>query len=111
MSRRGIGEGMAPSGARSAGLTAFVALLWFGVTPDEGCARRETESPPRAHPGREGHQRHAFGRAETSAALGFDELRVRGSHRVYGRSGIAEQLNLQDYGGQAGALTAMSSGT
>jgi hypothetical protein len=34
-------------------------------------------------------------------ALGFDELRVRGSHHVYGRPGIPEQLNLQDRGGQA----------
>ncbi len=34
-------------------------------------------------------------------ALGFDELRVKGSHHVYGRPGIAEQLNLQDRGGQA----------
>jgi predicted RNA binding protein YcfA (HicA-like mRNA interferase family) len=35
------------------------------------------------------------------AALGFDELRARGSHHVYGRPGIAEQLNLQERGGQA----------
>jgi hypothetical protein len=34
-------------------------------------------------------------------ALGFDELRVRGSHHVYSRSGLPEQLNLQDRGGQA----------
>ena len=34
-------------------------------------------------------------------ALGFDELRVRGSHHVYARSRIAEQLNLQDRSGQA----------
>lgn len=34
-------------------------------------------------------------------ALAFDELRVRGSHRVYGRPGLPEQLNLQDRGGQA----------
>ena len=34
-------------------------------------------------------------------ALGFDELRVRGSHHVYARSGIAEQLNIQDRGGRA----------
>jgi len=34
-------------------------------------------------------------------ALGFDELRVKGSHHVYGRTGLAEQLNLQDRGGQA----------
>ena len=34
-------------------------------------------------------------------ALGFDELRVRGSHHVYARSGIAKQLNVQDRGGQA----------
>jgi len=34
-------------------------------------------------------------------ALGFDELRVRGGHHVYGRPGIPEQLNLQDRGGQA----------
>lgn len=34
-------------------------------------------------------------------ALGFEELRVKGSHHVYGRAGIAEQLNLQDRSGQA----------
>ena len=34
-------------------------------------------------------------------ALGFDELRIKGSHHVYGRPGLAEQLNLQDRGGQA----------
>jgi len=34
-------------------------------------------------------------------ALGFDELRVRGSHHVYGRPGLPEQLNLQDRRGQA----------
>jgi len=34
-------------------------------------------------------------------ALGFDELRVRGSHHVYARPGIEEQLNVQDRGGQA----------
>lgn len=34
-------------------------------------------------------------------ALGFDKLRVKGSHHVYGRPGIAEQINLQDRGGQA----------
>jgi hypothetical protein len=34
-------------------------------------------------------------------ALGFDELRVTGSHHVYGRPGLPEQLNLQDRRGQA----------
>ena len=34
-------------------------------------------------------------------ALGFDELRVTGSHHVYGRTGIPEQLNLQNSHGQA----------
>jgi hypothetical protein len=34
-------------------------------------------------------------------ALGFEELRAKGSHHIYGRTGIAEQLNLQDRGGQA----------
>jgi hypothetical protein len=34
-------------------------------------------------------------------ALGFDELRVRGGHHVYGRPGLPEQLNLQDRRGQA----------
>jgi hypothetical protein len=34
-------------------------------------------------------------------ALEFDELRVTGSHHVYGRPGIPEQLNFQDRGGQA----------
>jgi predicted RNA binding protein YcfA (HicA-like mRNA interferase family) len=34
-------------------------------------------------------------------ALGFEELRIAGSHHVFARPGIAEQLNLQDRGGQA----------
>ena len=34
-------------------------------------------------------------------AIGFEELRVSGSHHVFGRAGIPEQLNLQDRGGQA----------
>lgn len=34
-------------------------------------------------------------------AHGFDELRVRGSHHVYGRPGIPEQINLQNRSGQA----------
>jgi hypothetical protein len=34
-------------------------------------------------------------------ALGLEELRVKGSHHLYGRPGLAEQLNLQDRGGQA----------
>ena len=29
-------------------------------------------------------------------ALGFEELRIAGSHHVFARPGIAEQLNLQD---------------
>ena len=33
--------------------------------------------------------------------LRFEELRVKRSHHVYGRPGIAEQLNLQDRIGQA----------
>jgi hypothetical protein len=33
--------------------------------------------------------------------LGFEELRVKGSHHVYGRPGLPEQLNLQERGGQA----------
>ena len=33
--------------------------------------------------------------------LGCEELRVSGSHHVYGRTGIPEQLNLQDRRGQA----------
>ena len=33
-------------------------------------------------------------------ALGFEELRVTGSHHIYGRAGMPEQLNLQDRGGQ-----------
>ena len=37
-------------------------------------------------------------------ALGFDELRVRGSHHVYGRPGLPEQINLQDRRGQAKPL-------
>lgn len=35
------------------------------------------------------------------STLGFEELRVNGSHHVYSRPGIAEQLNLQDRIGQA----------
>ena len=34
-------------------------------------------------------------------ALGFEELRVSGSHHIYARPGIAQQLNLQDARGQA----------
>jgi hypothetical protein len=34
-------------------------------------------------------------------ALGFEELRVKGSHHVYGRPGIGQQLNLQEVGGEA----------
>jgi HicA toxin of bacterial toxin-antitoxin, len=44
----------------------------------------------------------AFGDARRLLeALGFRELRTRGSHHVYGRPGILEQLNLQDRNGQA----------
>jgi hypothetical protein len=42
-------------------------------------------------------------------ALRFDELRVKGSHHVYGRPGVAEQLNLQDRGGQASRTSCGSS--
>jgi hypothetical protein len=34
-------------------------------------------------------------------AIRFEELRVTGSHHIYVRAGIPEQLNLQDRGGQA----------
>ncbi|MGH9054562.1 MAG: type II toxin-antitoxin system HicA family toxin [Acidimicrobiales bacterium] len=34
-------------------------------------------------------------------ALGFEELRATGSHHVYGRPGIAQQLNLQERRGDA----------
>lgn len=34
-------------------------------------------------------------------ALGFEELRIAGSHHVFARPGIVEQLNLQDRRGQA----------
>ena len=34
-------------------------------------------------------------------AFGFRLLRVSASHHIYGKPGIAEQLNLQDVGGQA----------
>ncbi len=34
-------------------------------------------------------------------ALGFAELRVAGSHHVYARPGVEEQLNLQERRGQA----------
>jgi hypothetical protein len=33
--------------------------------------------------------------------LGFEELRVTGSHHVYARLGVAQQLNLQDRRGHA----------
>lgn len=33
--------------------------------------------------------------------LGFEQLRVTGSHSVYARSGIPEQLNLQERHGHA----------
>lgn len=33
--------------------------------------------------------------------LGFQELRVTGSHHVYGRPGMAQQLNLQERRGKA----------
>ncbi len=34
-------------------------------------------------------------------ALRFDELPVAGSHHVYGRSGLPEQINLQNHRGEA----------
>jgi hypothetical protein len=34
-------------------------------------------------------------------ALGFEELRMGGSHHVFARPGVAELLNLQDRKGQA----------
>ena len=34
-------------------------------------------------------------------ALGFEEVRVTGSHHVYARLNVPEQLNLQDRRGQA----------
>ena len=34
-------------------------------------------------------------------AFGFRLLRVSGSHHIYGRAGLAEQLNLQDVRGKA----------
>lgn len=34
-------------------------------------------------------------------AFGFRELRMSGSHHIFGRAGIHEQLNLQDVGGKA----------
>ena len=33
--------------------------------------------------------------------LGFAQLRVRGSHQVFGRPEVPELINLQDVGGQA----------
>jgi len=44
-------------------------------------------------------------------ALGFEELRIAGSHHVFARPGIAEQLNLQDRRGQAGAGEALPAST
>ena len=34
-------------------------------------------------------------------AFGFAPLRTSGSHHIFGRSGIAEQLNLQNVNGKA----------
>jgi hypothetical protein len=34
-------------------------------------------------------------------AMQFEELRVTGSHHIYARAGIPEQLNLQERAGQA----------
>lgn len=34
-------------------------------------------------------------------AFGFRLLRVSGSHRIFGRPGVSELINLQDVGGQA----------
>ena len=34
-------------------------------------------------------------------AFGFRLLRVSGSHHIYGRSGLVEQVNLQNVAGQA----------
>ena len=34
-------------------------------------------------------------------AFGFRQLRVSGSHHVFGHPGISELVNLQDHGGQA----------
>jgi hypothetical protein len=34
-------------------------------------------------------------------ALGFEEVRVVGSHHIYSRAGIVEQINLQSRNGQA----------
>jgi hypothetical protein len=34
-------------------------------------------------------------------ALGFEQLRVAGSHHLYARDGIPEQLNLQERRGEA----------
>ena len=34
-------------------------------------------------------------------ALGFELLRIRGSHHVYGRPGLRELVNLQEHRGRA----------
>jgi hypothetical protein len=34
-------------------------------------------------------------------AFGFQLLRVSGSHHIYGRAGLVEQVNLQEVGGRA----------
>ena len=34
-------------------------------------------------------------------AFGFELLRVKGSHHIFGRPGIVELVNLQEVGGQA----------
>ena len=34
-------------------------------------------------------------------AFGFQLLRVTGSHHIYGRAGMPEQINLQQVGGKA----------
>ena len=34
-------------------------------------------------------------------AFGFRPLRISGSHHIFGRAGLPEQVNLQDVGGRA----------
>jgi predicted RNA binding protein YcfA (HicA-like mRNA interferase family) len=43
-----------------------------------------------------------FGEMQRLAeSFGFRLIRVSGSHHIYGRSGLAEQINLQNVGGKA----------
>ena len=41
-------------------------------------------------------------------AFGFELLRVRGSHHIYGRSGVVELVSLQEVGGKPSLTRSVS---